>query len=120
MVVDGASVVVGWMDSPGHCSNIMAAGSNEHGIVLLKEGRESTMSYRYANRFAVVAASEMEIVPGDRLQLKFNGKSAEGAPLHLGGWQACDATPQEASARPHPWATYHAHLRSGPTHNARP
>ena len=24
-------------------------------------------------------------------------RNAEGEPLHLGGWQACDATPQEAS-----------------------
>lgn len=24
-------------------------------------------------------------------------RNAEGEPLHFGGWQACDATPQEAS-----------------------
>ncbi|MDE3084383.1 MAG: AAA family ATPase, partial [Verrucomicrobiota bacterium] len=60
------------------------AGANKRGVVLLKNGRRSTLSYRYAERIAVVAASEMEIASGDRLQLKFNGKSVEGAPLTNG------------------------------------
>lgn len=30
--VDADEVVTGWMDSPGHCSNIMNPGSNEHGL----------------------------------------------------------------------------------------
>jgi ATP-dependent exoDNAse (exonuclease V) alpha subunit len=54
------------------------AGANEHGVVLLKNGRHSTMSYRYAGRLAVVVEREMDIAPGDRLQLKFNGESKEG------------------------------------------
>jgi hypothetical protein len=42
------------------------------------------MSYRYADRFVVAAAREMEIAPGDRLQLKLNGKSVEGTRLNNG------------------------------------
>ena len=29
---DAAAVMTGWMDSPGHCNNIMAEGSNELGV----------------------------------------------------------------------------------------
>ena len=60
------------------------AGTTERGIVLIKGGRRSTMSFRYANRIAMVAVSEMEIAAGDRLQLKFNGRSREGVPLNNG------------------------------------
>jgi conjugative relaxase-like TrwC/TraI family protein len=60
------------------------AGANEHGVVLEKNGVQSTMSYRYADRFAVATAKEMEIAAGDRLQLKFNGKSVEGSRLNNG------------------------------------
>lgn len=60
------------------------AGANERGVVLVKDGRRSTLSYRYADRITVAAASKIEIGPGDRLQLKFNGKSVEGAPLNNG------------------------------------
>jgi len=42
------------------------------------------MSYRYADRIAVTKATELEIAPGDRLQLKANGRSVEGARLHNG------------------------------------
>lgn len=59
-------------------------GANERGVVVLKGGRRSTVSYRYADRFAVVKRAEMEIAPGDRLQLKANGRSVEGARLHNG------------------------------------
>jgi conjugative relaxase-like TrwC/TraI family protein len=59
-------------------------GANERGVVLVKEGRRSTLSYRYADRITVAAASALEIAAGDRLQLKFNGKSTEGAPLNNG------------------------------------
>jgi ATP-dependent exoDNAse (exonuclease V) alpha subunit len=54
------------------------AGANEHGIVLIKGGRRSTLSYCYANRLSVTHKRELEVAPGDRLQLKFNGKSKEG------------------------------------------
>ncbi|HVT94088.1 MAG TPA: MobF family relaxase [Bryobacteraceae bacterium] len=54
------------------------AGANEHGIMLVKDGRRSTLSYRYASRLVVAARNEMELAPGDRLQLKVNGESVEG------------------------------------------
>lgn len=60
------------------------AGANERGVVIVKDGRSSTMSYRYADRIAVAKAMKLEIAPGDRLQLKANGRSVEGARLHNG------------------------------------
>jgi len=60
------------------------AGANERGVVLLKNGRHSTLSYRYTGRIIVAAAAAMEIAPGDRLQLKFNGSSVEGTRLNNG------------------------------------
>ena len=59
-------------------------GANEKGVIIEKGGVQTTMSYRYANRFVVAAAKEMEIALGDWLQLKFNGKSAEGTRLNNG------------------------------------
>jgi conjugative relaxase-like TrwC/TraI family protein len=60
------------------------AGANARGVVLVKDGRHSTLGYRYADRITVAAPSEIEVARGDRLQLKFNGKSTEGAPLSNG------------------------------------
>lgn len=60
------------------------AQATERGLILIKGGRRSTLSYRYTNRIAVVAPEEMELAAGDRLQLKFNGKSVEGATLANG------------------------------------
>lgn len=60
------------------------AGANERGVIIEKNGRLSTLSYRYTDRIVVGAAANMEIAPGDRLQLKFNGKSIEGARLNNG------------------------------------
>jgi conjugative relaxase-like TrwC/TraI family protein len=60
------------------------AATNEHGIVLIKGGRRSTLSYRYANRLAVTHERELEVASGDRLQLKFNGKSKEGRAIANG------------------------------------
>ncbi|MBI2512169.1 MAG: relaxase domain-containing protein [Opitutae bacterium] len=57
------------------------AGATERGLVLVKDGRRSTLSYRYTARISVATATAMDIAPGDRLQLKFNGKSVEGTPL---------------------------------------
>ncbi len=54
------------------------AGTNERGLVLIKDGRRSTMSYRHTNRLAIVVERDTNIARGDRLQLKFNGKSKEG------------------------------------------
>jgi hypothetical protein len=59
-------------------------GTNERGVVIEKNGVRSTMSYRYTDRLAVVVAREMEIAAGDRLQIKFNGKSVEGMRLNNG------------------------------------
>jgi conjugative relaxase-like TrwC/TraI family protein len=69
-------------------------GANEKGVILEKNGIKSAMSYRYANRFVVAAAKEMEIAPGDRLQLKFNGKSTEGTRLNNGELvSVCEVAP---------------------------
>jgi len=54
------------------------AGTNDRGLVLMKHGRRSTMSYRHIHRLSIVSENEMTVAPGDRLQLKFNGQSKEG------------------------------------------
>lgn len=59
-------------------------GANERGVVLRKDGRRSTLSYRHTERITVAAPSDMEVAGGDRLQLKFNGRSAEGFSLNNG------------------------------------
>jgi ATP-dependent exoDNAse (exonuclease V) alpha subunit len=59
-------------------------GANERGVIIEKNGAESTISYRYADRLAIAVAKKTEIAAGDRLQLKFNGKSIEGVPLNNG------------------------------------
>jgi conjugative relaxase-like TrwC/TraI family protein len=59
-------------------------GANDRGVVIEKNGVRSAMSYRYTDRLAVVVAREMEIATGDRLQLKFNGRSVEGTRLNNG------------------------------------
>jgi len=58
--------------------------TTEKGIVISKNGRDSTLSYRYANRLVVAQAATLEVAPGERLQLKFNGKSKEGVTLSNG------------------------------------
>ena len=60
------------------------AGTNERGVVIMKDGRRSTLSYRYTDRMVVAATSSMAVAPGDRLQLKLNGKSVEGTRLNNG------------------------------------
>jgi ATP-dependent exoDNAse (exonuclease V) alpha subunit len=60
------------------------AGTNERGLVLIKDGRRSTMSYRHTHRLAIAVERETNVAPGDRLQLKFNGKSKEGLPIANG------------------------------------
>lgn len=49
-----------------------------------KDGRHSTIGYRHVGRFAVVRERLTELAPGDRLQLKANGRSMEGIRLHNG------------------------------------
>jgi ATP-dependent exoDNAse (exonuclease V) alpha subunit len=60
------------------------AGTNERGLVLVKNGRHSTMSYRHTHRLAVAVERDTNVAPGDRLQLKFNGKSTEGHAISNG------------------------------------
>jgi hypothetical protein len=59
-------------------------GANEHGVIVVKDGRRAPVSYRYADRFAVVKRVDMEIAPGDRLQLKATSRSVEGDRVHNG------------------------------------
>jgi ATP-dependent exoDNAse (exonuclease V) alpha subunit len=66
----------------GDCCEIL--GANERGVVLMKDGRRSTLSYRYTSRIVVATQVDMEIASGDRLQLKFNGKSKEGSVIANG------------------------------------
>jgi len=60
------------------------AGTNERGLVLIKDGRRSTMSYRHTDRVGIAIERETNVAPGDRLQLKFNGKSKEGLAIANG------------------------------------
>ncbi len=59
-------------------------GTTARGIVLIKNGRRSTLSYRYADRIVVATTALLPIAQGDRLQLKFNGRSQEGLALNNG------------------------------------
>ncbi len=58
--------------------------ADEDGVRIFRDGRVSRVTFRYADRFAVVRKTEMEIAPGDRLQIKANYRTAEGARLHNG------------------------------------
>lgn len=66
----------------GDCLEV--AGATPRGVVVLKNGRRSQVSFRYADRFSVVNPTQAELAPGDRLQLKFNGRSADGRFLDNG------------------------------------
>ena len=59
-------------------------GMTAHGITLRKEGRLSTVSFSYAARFIVAMPREIPMARGDRLQMKFTGKSIEGIPIRNG------------------------------------
>ena len=59
-------------------------GTNEQGVVLIKDGRRSTMSYGHTHRLAIAVEHETDIAPGARLQIKFNGKSKEGLAIANG------------------------------------
>lgn len=58
--------------------------ADERGIVVSSRERRSRIGYRYADRFAVVKRHDLEIAAGDRLQLKANGRTVEGARVHNG------------------------------------
>ncbi len=49
---DAEAVVQGWMDSPGHCNNIMAEGSNEIGIGYYGDGALWTQVFGHRNKDA--------------------------------------------------------------------
>jgi conjugative relaxase-like TrwC/TraI family protein len=66
----------------GDLCEIVAA--TERGLTVMKDGRRSTLSYRYTDRIVVATEAEMAVAPGDRMQLKFNGKPAEGMALNNG------------------------------------
>lgn len=59
-------------------------GAAAGGVTLAKDGRETTVGFRYADRLALVEPVRLELAPGDRLQLKLNGRSAEGISLTNG------------------------------------
>ena len=58
--------------------------ASEQGLVLLKDGRRSAFSFRYADRVVVTQPVELDLAPGDRIQLKFNGRSVEGRRINNG------------------------------------
>lgn len=60
------------------------AGAHDRGLILLKDGRRSTISFRYADRMLVATERELEIASGDRLQITFNARSADGRPITNG------------------------------------
>ncbi|AWI09521.1 ATP-dependent DNA helicase [Ereboglobus luteus] len=66
----------------GDCCEV--AGADERGVTLEKDGRITTVSHRYADRFVVVKTRQQELARGDRLQMKFNGNSIEGRPIRNG------------------------------------
>lgn len=66
----------------GDSCEIVEAG--EQGLVVLKDGRRSAFSFRYADRVVVTRPVELDLAPGDRIQLKFNGRSTEGRRINNG------------------------------------
>jgi conjugative relaxase-like TrwC/TraI family protein len=66
----------------GDCCEVFEA--NEHGLVLRKDGRRSAFSFRYADRVVVTRPVELDLAAGDRIQLKFNGRSVEGRRINNG------------------------------------
>jgi conjugative relaxase-like TrwC/TraI family protein len=57
------------------------AAAPAHGLTLLREGRKATLAYRYAECLAILKERPMELAPGDRLQLRWNGLSLDGKTL---------------------------------------
>ncbi|WP_068770489.1 relaxase domain-containing protein [Termitidicoccus mucosus] len=60
------------------------AGVDARGVSLLKDGVTTRVGFEQASRFVVTAPYQIELAKGDRLQMKFNGKSAEGAAIRNG------------------------------------
>ncbi len=58
--------------------------ADARGLVLIKDGRRSRFAYRYADRMMVTRRQDLALAPGDRLQLKLNGRTADGSTLTTG------------------------------------
>ncbi len=54
---------------------------DEKSLTLLKDGKVSSVSLKQAEHFVVARPHEMMLAEGDRLQLKFNGRSVDGKQL---------------------------------------
>jgi conjugative relaxase-like TrwC/TraI family protein len=54
---------------------------DEKSITLLKDGKASAVSLKQAKHFVVARPYETNLAEGDRLQLKFNGRSVDGKQL---------------------------------------
>ncbi|WP_309380302.1 MobF family relaxase [Cerasicoccus frondis] len=55
--------------------------ASEQGLSLCKNGKVTTVSFKQSKHFVVARQSELDLAPGDCLQMKFNGKSADGKPI---------------------------------------
>ncbi|RRJ97304.1 conjugative relaxase [Opitutaceae bacterium TAV4] len=60
------------------------AGLGEQGVLLRKEGLVTEVSHEYAERFVVAESHSVEVATGERLLMKFNGKSVEGRAIRNG------------------------------------
>jgi len=54
---------------------------DEKSLTLLKDGKATSVSLEQAEHFVVARPREVSLAQGDRLQLKFNGRSVDGKPL---------------------------------------
>lgn len=66
----------------GDCCAVLRA--HEGGLIVDREGRPATIGFKNVGRLVIAERHEMKIAAGDRLQLKFNGRSVEGRPLANG------------------------------------
>ncbi|QYY35479.1 MobF family relaxase [Ruficoccus sp. ZRK36] len=55
--------------------------ASEQGFSLRKDGKVTTVGFKQSKHFVVARQRELELAPGDRLQMKFNGKSVDGKPI---------------------------------------
>ena len=65
--------------SKGALAKVEAA--NEQGLSLRINGKVTTVSLKQSKHFVVVRERELALAPGDRLQMKFNGKSSDNKPI---------------------------------------
>ncbi len=66
----------------GECCTVL--GANDRGVLLESNGRPTLVGFAHASRLLLAEPRELEVAAGDRLQLKFNGRSAEGHSLTNG------------------------------------